>query len=221
MKILASADLHGKHGYYESLLDAVRPSGAQAIVLAGDLLGYAIGYEKAEDAQRADAKDVLSLLQMSAVPVFYIMGNDDVVELGPSSGQVRSIHGIRIDLDPYNIVGYQYSLPFMAGIFEKTDEAIARDLEVLVPLVDDRSVFVTHCPAKGYLDRTMLDTHAGSPSIRDFIEKTGVRAHIHGHIHSGFGREGRHFNVAALPKARAMLIDIDRMTHQVFDLAAE
>jgi Icc-related predicted phosphoesterase len=218
MKILAAADIHGNHRFYHLISDLAELWEAQAIVLAGDLLGYPPGFDNVEDAQRADAKDILGLLESSSVPVFYIMGNDDLVELGPGAGPVRSIHGTRTDLGQYNFVGYQYSLPFIAGIYEKTEEAIGRDLAELVPLTNACTIFVTHCPAKGFLDRTMLSTHAGSTSVLDFVEKTGVRAHIHGHIHSGFGRDGCHFNVAALPIARAMLIDIDRMTHRVIEL---
>jgi Icc-related predicted phosphoesterase len=220
MKILAAADIHGNHRFYQLILEAAQLSKAQAIVLAGDLLGYPPAFDDVEDAQRADAKDILCQLETSSVPVFYIMGNDDLVELGPGLGLVRSIHGTRIDLGQYNFVGYQFSLPFMAGIHEKTDEDIGRDLDAMAPLANSHTVFVTHCPAKGFLDLTMLNMHAGSASVLDFVEKTGVRAHIHGHIHSGFGRAGRHFNVAALPNAKAMLIDIDRMTHQALELLA-
>jgi uncharacterized protein len=220
MNILAAADIHGKRSFYVSLLEAVKPLGAQAIVLAGDLLGYAPGFDKAEDAQRADAKDVLGLLETSPVPVFYIMGNDDLFDFGPDSGPLRPIHGARLELEPYNFVGYRYSLPFMGGIYEKTERDIARDLAGMAGLADDHTVFVTHSPAKGILDKTMLQSHAGSAAILDFIEKTGVRAHIHGHIHGGFGRDGRHFNVAALPSSKAMLIDLDKMIHWVIELAA-
>jgi Icc-related predicted phosphoesterase len=220
MKILAAADIHGNHRFYHLILDLAKIGEAQAIILAGDLLGYPPGFDNIEDAQRADAIDILGLLETASVPVFFIMGNDDLVEFGSGIGLVRSIHGTRADLGQYNFVGYQYSLPFMAGIFEKTEEAIGRDLDEMVALANDHTVFVTHCPARGFLDRTMLGTHAGSTSILDFIEKTGVRAHIHGHIHSGFGRDGCHFNVAALPIERAMLIDIDRMAHRVIELPA-
>jgi Icc-related predicted phosphoesterase len=220
MKILAAADIHGKRSFYTSLLDAAKPSDSQAIVLAGDLLGYAPGFDKAEDAQRADAEGTLRLLETSPVPVLYIMGNDDLFDLGPGSGPVRPIHGTRLDLGPYNFIGYRYSLPFMGGIFEKTEEDIGRDLAGMIKLADDRTVFVSHSPAKGILDRTMLQTHAGSSSILDFIQRAGVRAHIHGHLHAGFGRDGRHFNVATLPSSKAMLIDLDRMTHEVIGLAS-
>lgn len=220
MSVLAAADLHGRQDFYTSLLEAVKPTGAEAIVLAGDLLGYAPGFDRAEDAQRSNAEEVLGLLGTSIVPVLYIMGNDDLFDLEPASGPLRPLHGTRLDLGPYNFVGYRYSLPFMGGIYEKTDEEIGRDLTALEGLADGHTVFVTHSPAKGFLDLTMLQTHAGSASILDFIERKGVRAHIHGHIHAGFGRKGRHFNVAVLPSAKAMLIDLDQMTHRTVDLAA-
>lgn len=220
MNILAAADIHGQLEWYKALLAAVGPWDAQAVVLAGDLLGYAPGHEHAQDAQRINARDVFGLLQSSAAPVLYVLGNDDLVDLGPDTATLRSLHGRRIDLGPYNFVGYRFTLPFMGGDSEKPEEEIARDLEGLLPLADSRTIFVTHSPAKGRLDLTMLDTHAGSASIRDFVERTSVRAHIHGHLHSGFGRAGRHFNVAACPKATAMLIDLDRMTYRVLDLAA-
>jgi Icc-related predicted phosphoesterase len=221
MNILAAADLHGRHDLYTSLLEAVKPSGAEAVVLAGDLLGYAPGFAKAEDAQRADGRDILRILRTSPVPVFYIMGNDDLFDWEPGPGPVRPIHGIRHELGPYNFVGYRYSLPFMGGPFEKTEEEIGLDLGAMTRLTDEHTVFITHCPAKGILDGTVLHTHAGSASILDFIEKTGVRAHIHGHIHSGFGREGRHFNAAVLPGAKAMLIDLDRMEHRLVGLTED
>ncbi len=57
--------------------------------------------------------------------------------------------------------------------------------------------------------------HAGSTSIREVITRRGVRVHIHGHIHESFGREGRHFNVAASRHRRAILSDLKSMSHEV------
>jgi len=42
-----------------------------------------------------------------------------------------------------------------------------------------------------------------------------VRAHIHGHIHRCFGREGCHFNVAAAGQLRGMVIDLATLKHEV------
>jgi len=218
MHILAASDIHGDHSIYRCLLEIAKRRQARALVLAGDLLGYAPGYEVAEDAQKADAGKTLGILRSCPVPVCYIMGNDDLVELGVLHERVVPIHGRRVEIGAYNLLGYKFSLPFMGGANEKDEEAIGRDLIDLRCLADAYTVFVTHSPAIGCLDTTMLGTHAGSRSISEFVEKTGIRAHIHGHIHGSFGRDGRHFNVAVLPKKKAMLIDLDKMTHEVVDL---
>ena len=47
------------------------------------------------------------------------------------------------------------------------------------------------------------------------VYQAEVRAHIHGHIHKCFGREGIHFNVASGRAFRAMGIDIEEMEHVV------
>jgi Icc-related predicted phosphoesterase len=74
---------------------------------------------------------------------------------------------------------------------------------------------VTHCPARGVLDSGVLGRNIGSTSIRDLIAARRPRAHIHGHCHAAFGREGRHFNVASARQKRAMIIDLDTLQHRV------
>jgi hypothetical protein len=51
--------------------------------------------------------------------------------------------------------------------------------------------------------------------LREFVDRRASRADIHGHIHREFGRRGRHFNVASAGVKRAMLIDVDTMSHEV------
>jgi Icc-related predicted phosphoesterase len=192
----------------------------EALILAGDLLGVPEGFETVEAAQQTEADSIAAMLEAISVPVYYVMGNDDFVELPPASQRVRSLNLTRIDVGSYNFVGYQYTLPFMGGVFERPEEAVARDLESLASAMDDRTVLVTHGPARGILDSTLLGP-AGSASLRDTIERRGVRAHIHGHIHSCFGRSGLHFNVASALKRRAMLIDLESMLHEVVGDAGE
>jgi len=219
VRILAASDIHGNHLFYRRLPEVARRLKADAIVLAGDLLGYPAGFSGVEEAQQADARQIVRLLESSAVPIYFIMGNDDWVDLEPGGGQIFSLHGRRMELGQYNLVGYQYSLPFMGGIFEKAEDGIAEDLADLGALVNTNSVLVTHSPAKGVLDTTVLGTSAGSTSVFEFIQRYRIRVHVHGHIHACFGREGRHFNVAAGDKMRAMLIDIETMSHLVVDMA--
>jgi len=105
----------------------------------------------------------------------------------------------------------------MGGIHEKPEERIRSDLLELAPLVDEKTVFVTHSPAFGILDVGLLDRHAGSRAILDVVTGRGPVAHIHGHIHGQFGRSGKHFNVAAAGRQRAVLIDLSTMGHQVLE----
>jgi Icc-related predicted phosphoesterase len=218
MRVLASADVHGRRPVYDRLIGVAREHHVEAIVLAGDLLGCLDGFDTPEDAQRHEAGVLVELLAGAGVPVLYIMGNDDLIELDSGSDRVQSIHGRQIVCGRFNFVGYQYSLPFMGGIFEKPDADIQADFACLPASVDAATVFVSHSPAFGILDPGFEDTHIGSRSLGDFLEVHPFRAHIHGHSHAGFGRKDRHFNVASAGRARAMIIDLETLQHQLLGL---
>lgn len=220
MRILASADLHGLRPVYDWLLETAREHHVDAIVLAGDLLGYPDGFDTPEAAQHEEARSTLRMLTKAAAPVLYIMGNDDLVELNSLFGRVQSIHSRGLSCGSYNFVGYQYALPFMGGIFEKADDDIATDLTSLTKLMGDRTVFVSHSPAHGLLDQGVDGERIGSVAIEKFLAKHPYRAHIHGHCHEEFGRAGNHFNVASARQRRAMIIDLDTMKHQIVDARA-
>jgi Icc-related predicted phosphoesterase len=207
------ADIHGSLDVYRRVPHLAVEYQAEVLVLAGDLLGGPDNDSVAiEEAQCADAREILRMLKPLTVPVLYIMRNDDLVEPEPAGSQFQSIHGRRLDLGAYNFVGYQFSPPFMGGIFEKLEEEIATDLSRLESFMDSATVLVTHSPAQGILDRGILDLPAGSPSILAVTNRRPVRAHIHGHIHECFGREGRHFNVAVAGQLRGMVIDLTTMS---------
>lgn len=219
MRLLAASDIHGSHDVYRWLSELVSRHHPDVLVLAGDLLGVPDGFDTLEAAQQSDADSIAAMLGSLPVPVYYVMGNDDSIELVPQTDNVRSVNVARVDHGAYNFVGYQYTLPFMGGVFERREDIIKSDLASLASLMDDRTILVTHNPAFEILDSTQLGP-AGSASIRDVILARGVRVHIHGHVHSCFGRSGIHFNVASALRHRAMLIDADSMLHQVLGEAA-
>lgn len=159
MKVLAASDVHGNHSVYEWLVHEAR--NADLVVLAGDLLGCADGFASVEEAQRKDAASICRILEKVYCPAYYIMGNDDLVELDANSHKVKSLHACRYDVGPWNLVGCQYSLPFMDGTYEKPEQAIRNDLLDLWEFVDARTVLVTHNPAYGILDVGVLNEHAG------------------------------------------------------------
>ena len=145
----------------------------------------------------------------------FVMGNDDLVELESSSSQFQALHGLRFEMQGFNFVGYQYSLPFMGGLFEKPEVEIEEDLAALASQIDERTVLVSHSPVYGILDIVAMGGHAGSKSLKKVVELKNPLAHVHGHIHSCFGVSGRHFNVAAAWKRRAMVLDLESQRHEV------
>jgi Icc-related predicted phosphoesterase len=215
VKVLAAADVHGRQPVYEWLLTTARQHSVETILLAGDLFGCLDGCETPEEAQRHESHTLAAAFEAAGIPVLYIMGNDDLVELESRSESVRSIHGRRLTVGPFHFVGYQYSLPSMGGVNERPEPGIAADLETLTDLVDTDTVFVSHSPALGILDPGIGGSHIGSLSLREFLERHPCRAHIHGHSHEGFGRDGNHFNVACGGHARAMILDLRTMQHQL------
>lgn len=212
MRIIAAGDIHGVMSVYEWLAEYAGQQEADLLILAGDLLECDSG-----DEQRKQARCLVAVLKAIRIPVFYIMGNDDFVPLDYEDEQIKSLHSRRLACGPYNFVGYQYSLPFMGGIFEKPENEIAEDVRALESLLDGHTVFVSHSPAFGVLDRTASGVHAGSRSLGDLISHKPPLAHIHGHVHESFGRDGRHFNVAAAGMRRAMSVDLPSLAHQIIE----
>jgi Icc-related predicted phosphoesterase len=218
MRVLAFSDIHGNHRIYRRIVACTAEYKADVVVLAGDLLGVPEGYASVWEAQRADAGELSGILSRIECPVLYVMGNDDMIELDPAIPGCHSLHGRRLEYGPCNFVGYQYSLPFMGGVFEKPEEEIAADMEQIRPRLDGGTVLVTHNPAYGVLDVGVLGEHAGSPAILAAVRERAVRVHIHGHIHDYFGYQGPHFNVSSGGRImRGMVIDLETLEHRVID----
>jgi len=209
MRALAIADVHGALDVYTWLVGQAEPRQADVVVIAGDLFaGMTV------EEQREQGKEIAAILRKAPVPVLYIMGNDDRIPLGYEDKRVRHIHGKRFDCGSYNFVGYEYSLPFVGGPFEKPEEEIQKDLEAMKAQLDPSTVLVTHSPAHGTLDQVQDGSHVGSWSICSILDERKALAHIHGHIHECFGHDGKHFNVAAAAHRRAVIIELPSL---VFD----
>lgn len=103
----------------------------------------------------------------------------------------------------------------MGGSFEKPEAEIELDLRDLTELLDAETVVVTHSPVFGVLDPGFGEVQIGSRSLAEFLTKRPYLLHIHGHSHAGFGREGRHFNVASAGRRRAVVIDLETLRHEV------
>lgn len=213
MRILGIADIHGAINVYAWLRDAVSSYGADVLILAGDLLLGGWEEEQSEQARTV----VMPLLRTIPASVFFIMGNDDHIELEPEDENVRPLHSRRLNFDTYGVAGYQFSPPFVGGCHEKPENEIAADLRRIEPLLDEATIFVTHSPAFGYVDRIYSGYQVGSHALAALLERVNVLCHIHGHIHNSFGHAGNHFNVACGGRCRAMIIDVPSLSHRVIE----
>lgn len=211
MKLLAAADIHGRVDVYEWLIGQAREKKAELVILAGDL--SASSWE--EEEQRREAETLISVMKRFPVTTLYLMGNDDFFALDYEDERVKRVHGQRLEFGGYRFVGYQYTPPFIGGPHEKPEEEMAKDLQQLEPLVDERTVLISHGPLRGVLDRGFSGERVGSRALAAFLDRRPVLAHIHGHIHESFGREGKHFNVASAGRCRAFLIELPSLSHEV------
>jgi Icc-related predicted phosphoesterase len=215
MRLLACADVHGDHEVYSWLAETARRLEPDALVLAGDLLGFPSGYQTWECAQEADARAIVGLLARAGVAVYFVMGNHDRIMISSNSRTFVSLHERRIELGRYNLVGYAYSVRQRGGLFEKGEAEIAEDVGRLELWFDSNSVLVAHSPAWGILDRGKNSARIGSLSLAALLERRAVRAHVHGHSHEDFGRSDNRFNVACGRRKRAMMLDLESLTHDV------
>ena len=59
-----------------------------------------------------------AVLSTAEKPVFFIMGNDDglVTREWITEGKIQNINQVRVELNEVNLVGYQYTNPFVGGL---------------------------------------------------------------------------------------------------------
>lgn len=181
MRLLAAADLHGKRQRFTAVVEGLRQSRADAVVLAGDILNYGRG------------RPFLPMLEDLPVPVFMVRGNSDPARLdgwAAGSRNVRSLHLNRVPFQGIALAGISGTLPIpfhsRAGWREK------RHLERLAALVDSRSILVAHPPPYGCRDQVMGRFSAGSRGLLRLVRGASPRVMICGHIHeaAGFDRLG-------------------------------
>jgi Icc-related predicted phosphoesterase len=210
MRILATADLHGAIDVYKWLVATADSQHAEVLILAGDLFSPG-----SPEEQRAQGREIVSILSFGKIPCLYIMGNDDEVSLEHEDAQIKSLHGKRLSLGPFHFVGYEYTPPFFGFTFVKSEQDIGADLESLETLLDVWTILVTHAPAYGSLDIAFNGEHVGSRSLASLLARRPVLGHIHGHVHEAFGRDANHFNAASAAQRRAILIDLPSLDHQL------
>jgi Icc-related predicted phosphoesterase len=204
MKVFIIADLHGNLDRYREAFEVCKNMGCQELWLAGDLLPH-IPTKTLEEYTYAQSKfwdtELVPILRQSQLVIRGFPGNDDV----PGG--------------TYDTDGILYTVPTLVTIHNKQvlfnpylqhrDWHLWREIEVssysniVVPMVSQADIIITHQPPLGYLDTVYDDCgykYIGSRIMRDvLLERARYSVNcIHcyfGHNHGQAGERMIHDNV--------------------------
>ena len=175
MRLLIFSDIHTDLKALDRLLD----TGADYYIAAGDMLTWAQNLERVGTA-----------LSKRAERLYIMPGNhesEENVNYMCRRFGLKPLHSQAIEVAGHHIVGLGYSSPTpFKTPGEYTEEEIGRRLQPFSGLKP--MVLVCHCPPLNTpLDRIRDGLHAGSSSIRQFIEDEQPRYFFCGHIHEAEG----------------------------------
>ena len=181
MKLLACADFHGSREAVEKVSDLALREETDLIVVAGDIANNSL----------QTATEFLAILKKTNLPILFVPGNLDSKSLADwHDASVNSIHGRAYNYQGFVFLGLGGASrgPFYTP-FEYDESEVASILdEACRNVKEGRLILVSHCPPKDTsLDRTFSGVHAGSVSVRRFIEKAQPILVICAHIHEGRG----------------------------------
>lgn len=184
LQLLVATDIHGATTAIERVCQKAIKEKADLIVACGDITHFG-SYELAEE--------LLGLLAKPKIPVFFVPGNCDPPELfeNVKTRGVYNLHGVYKIQDDLCFIGIGGSNPspfFTPNEF--TEEKILEILEKAYVKADEgkRLILVSHAPPNDTkVDAVGLGKHAGSTSIRRFIEAKKPVLNACGHIHEARG----------------------------------
>jgi Icc-related predicted phosphoesterase len=183
MKLLVVADFHGSIEAANKTAVKAKKAEADAIIACGDITHF---------GSVEHAVKILAPLTALGLPVLFVAGNCDPSQL--AEAQIKGAVNLheqchRLGTVSFMGLGAAPSSRFYSW-FEMSE---AKILDALVQTAsrcsEGRSlVVVSHTPPKGTkVDRAFSAIHAGSASLRTFIEKRKPNIVFCGHIHEAKG----------------------------------
>jgi uncharacterized protein len=175
VKVLLFSDLHNDWNSLERLL----ATEADLYIAAGDQVSWAKGLDRCGE-----------ILQSRGDRVYVLPGNHesaaDNARMCARFG-LHDLHGQRLQVGKWHIAGLGYSNPTPFNTpGEYTETELAERLDRFSGL--DPLVLVCHAPPYGTaLDQIRPGQHAGSKSVRHFIETAQPAYFFCGHIHEAEG----------------------------------
>jgi uncharacterized protein len=183
MRLLVVSDFHGSIEAAHKTAAKAKKTEADAIIVCGDITHFG----SVENAEK-----ILAPLTALGLPVLFVAGNCDPSQL--AEAQIKgavNLHEQCHELGMVSFLGLGASpASRFYSWFEMSETKI---LNTLMQTADRCSegrslVVVSHTPPKGTkVDRAFSAIHAGSISLRTFIEKRKPNIVFCGHIHEAKG----------------------------------
>lgn len=176
MLIYAVADIHGRTSRMEVVGENIVRYRPQVLVVAGDVTRF------------TNRQNTLSLLNSLPIPVLIVRGNSDPHRMDGIQEQYNNIYSLhlqRITLDGVGFTGVSGAIPvpFRSRI-RLRERALLKELE---PLVDRKTVLVTHPPPLGRRDEVFWLFSVGSKKVEQIVSALQPGLAICGHIHERAG----------------------------------
>ena len=177
MKLLIFSDIHNDW----KALDRLLAIEADYYIAAGDQVTWGKGIERAGE-----------ILAQRRGKMYVLPGNHESAEMvaGMCARQgLHDLHGRHIQVGKWHVAGLGYSSPTP---FHTPGEYSEAEIEERLQKFSDFSPLVLVCHAPPYgteLDQVRPGLHAGSRSVREFIEKYQPAHFFCGHIHEAEGVE--------------------------------
>jgi len=183
MKLLVAADFHGSIEASRKVSEKSKRLEVDAIIVCGDVTHF---------GSLKDAETILAPLTALDLPVLYVPGNCDPSQLAETQiAGAANLHGKCQKLGDVAFIGLGGSLtsPYYSW-FELSETQIRNMLEQSWDKCPAKawSVVVSHAPPRDTsVDLAFSRVHAGSVSLRAFIEERKPSVVFCGHIHEARG----------------------------------
>jgi Icc-related predicted phosphoesterase len=182
LKVLALTDIHRSQNAVRGVVNKIAEQYPDAILIAGDIAHGSL----------KEAIDLLQVLNSSKTHVFFVPGNMDSPELmNWNEKNIKNLHGRCQSFNNYYLIGVGGSVytPFNTNL-EFTEKEIEDTLRTALSKCEEKKklILISHCPPKDTrLDKTTMGIHAGSISVREFIDSKKPALVVTGHIHEARG----------------------------------
>jgi len=189
MKALIIADIHGKFGTLQNIIDAAVKEGFDFILAPGDFTDM---FDIPPNFSQLDVADiVVQKLLIPNKPLFCVPGNHDPYEILEIFDEYGiSCHNKLVRFRGIGIAGWGGAATPFNTLLEPTEEETAEALGKLLKDYVGNLILMTHAPPKGTtLDELKSKEHVGSAAVRDIILKKKPVLAVTAHIHENSGSD--------------------------------